>query len=81
MNGAPPYDPLLLSIPPHLLSNRVAESIDPAGSGVGLGSDGHLGLMVPDVKIRVEGLPGSDRCGDYVFKVCISSCGSTAVVQ
>lgn len=50
---------------------RLAESIDPAGSGAGLGSDGHLGLIVPDIKIRVEGLQGADRCGSelYVFKV------------
>ncbi|CAM9192953.1 unnamed protein product, partial [Scytosiphon promiscuus] len=50
--------------------DRLAESIDPAGSGAGLGSDGHLGLVVPDIKIRVEGLQGADRCGSelYVFK-------------
>lgn len=49
--------------------SRVAESIDPADSGVGLASDGHLGLAVPDIKVRVEGLPGAERCDDYVFKV------------
>lgn len=48
---------------------RVAESIDPAGSGVGLTSDGLLGLVIPDIKIRVEGLPGAERCEGYVFKV------------
>lgn len=48
---------------------RVAESIDPAGSGVVLAADGHLGLAVPDIKVRVEGLPGAESCDDHVFKV------------
>ncbi|CAN0369111.1 unnamed protein product, partial [Ectocarpus sp. 12 AP-2014] len=42
--------------------DRVTESIDPADGGVGLGADGHLGLIAPDIKIRVEGLPGADSC-------------------
>lgn len=51
--------------------DRVTESIDPADGGVGLGADGHLGLIAPDIKIRVEGLPGADSCDLYAFKVCL----------
>lgn len=49
--------------------NRVAGSVDPAESGGALGSDGHFGLSVPDIKTRVEGLPNADLCEHYVFKV------------
>ena len=74
----PPPLPLLFStfhskmcflLPPPPPTGRVAESIDPAGSGAGIGDDGHLGLMLPDLKNRVEGLPGADQCELYVIKV------------
>lgn len=51
--------------------DRVTESIDPADGGAGFGADGHLGLIAPDIKIRVEGLPGADCCDLYAFKVCL----------
>lgn len=51
--------------------NRVAGSVDPAESGAALGSDGHFGLSVPDIKIRIEGLPNADLCEQYVFKVML----------